>query len=178
MKTIYLFAILAILLLPATGRSQTEWKPTSYSVTFKIKNAGISVNGSFDTVSAVLLFSQEKLSTSSLSGKVVVNSIHTGINMRDKDIKKEEYFDVDKFKDIEIKSTKVYYKGNAYAGLFDVTIKGVTRQIEIPFDFIQLSDEGEFKGSFTINRRDFGVGGGSMMMGDNVTITIDIKAKK
>ena len=107
-----------------------------------------------------------------------MNSINTGIKKRDKDLKKKEYFDLDNFKDIEIKSVKLYTTDNAYAGLFDVTIKGVTKQVEIPFEFNTLANETEIKGTFTINRRDFGVGGSSMIMGDNVTVSIDIKAKK
>ena len=178
MKTIRLFSLLIILLFSRISYSQETWIPFSCNVSFKIKNAGLTVNGTFDTVSAMLVFAPDHLSASSLSGKVIVNSINTGINKMEKHLKKQEFFDADQFKDIEIKSTKIYYKDARYAGLFDVTIKGVTKQIEIPFDFIPLTNEAEFKGDFTINRRDFGVGGKSMMMSDNVAVAIDIKARK
>jgi len=59
-----------------------------------------------------------------------------------------------------------------------VTIKGVTKQIEIPFEFNQFADEAEFKGSFDVNRSDFGIGGKTLTMSDHATINIEIKAKK
>ena len=178
MKATLFFALLLALAFPRISYSQTAWKPYATTVSFKIKNAGFTVNGTFDTVAATLNYSTDKLGSSSLSGTAKVNSINTGIKKRDKDLKKKEYFDLDNFKDIEIKSVKLYTTDNAYAGLFDVTIKGVTKQVEIPFEFNTLANETEIKGTFTINRRDFGVGGSSMIMGDNVTVSIDIKAKK
>jgi polyisoprenoid-binding protein YceI len=178
MKKIYLLSLVCIMLCAAIAHGQTYWKPYSSNVSFKIKNAGLNVNGSFDTVTAKIVFGSSKLGASELYGKAAVNSLHTGIGMRDKDLKKEEYFDTAKYKYIEIKSVKLYYKNAQYAGLFDVTIKGITKQIEIPFEFNELADEAEIKGSFTIDRRDFKVGGESRIMGDNVTVTIDIKAKK
>lgn len=62
--------------------------------------------------------------------------------------------------------------------MFNITIKGVTKQVEIPFEFNQVGDEAEFKGSFTINRRDYGVGNRTLTMSEDVTVSINIKAKK
>lgn len=165
------------LLLPCYGFSQQTWVPTSQDISFKIKNAGIAVNGTFDGWRSELVFSPDKLGTSSLKSTIQVSSIKTGIGLRDEHLKGETYFHADSFKAIQVVSAKLYLKGNDYAGLFHVTIKGVTKDIEIPFQFNQLADEAEFKGSFVLNRRDFGVGGKSLTMSDEVTVTIEIKAK-
>jgi len=98
--------------------------------------------------------------------------------MRDNDLQGEKYFNSDKYKVIEVASTKLYHKGTQYAGMFNVTIKGVTKQVEIPFEFKQSGNEAEFTGSFPLNRRDFGVGGRTLTMSDNLTVNIHIKAKK
>lgn len=164
-------------LLPTIVFCQTTWKAADGSVSFKIKNAGITVTGRFYGLNTSLIFSPDKLASSSLSGTVEVGTIKTGINKRDEDLKGSTYFDADKYKLIEVKSVKLYKKGAQYAGLFNITIKGVTKQVEIPFEFTEHENEAEFKGNFTINRRDFGVGGRTLTMADNADVSIDVKAK-
>jgi polyisoprenoid-binding protein YceI len=149
----------------------------SQDITFKIKNAGLTVNGSFDGWRTELKFSPDKLGTSHLKATVEVNTIKTGIGLRDKHLKSDKYFDADSFKTITVESNKLYIKGTDYAGMFSVTIKGVTKEIEIPFQFNQFADEAEFKGHFPLNRLDFGVGSKSMTMADELEVNIVIKAK-
>ena len=124
-----------------------------------------------------MFFSPDHLSTSSLKARVEVKTIKTGIGLRDEHLLGETYFNADSFKTINVESMSLYIKGNNYAGMFNVTIKGVTKQIEIPFEFNPIADEAVIKGSFKLNRRDFGVGGKSWTMGDEVTVNIEIKAK-
>ena len=165
-----------LLLVPAIVFGQT-WKPEEYEVSFKIKNAGVTVTGRFTGLKTNLVFNPADLAKSALSASVDVTTIKTGINKRDEDLQEEQYFNSGKYKLIEMKSTKLYAKDGKYAGMFNVTIKGVTKQVEIPFEFTRNGNDAEFKGSFDLNRRDFGVGGSSMMMGDNLTVSIMIKAK-
>lgn len=177
MKKLLFAAALLSLLSPATLLAQKVWKPVSYSITFKIKNAGITVNGKFSELNTELVFNPDDLAASHLKGSVQAGSLTTGINMRDKTIKDEKYLDADKFKLIEISSVKLYTQNAQYAGKFNVTIKGVTKEMEIPFDFIQFGDEADFKGTITLNRRDFNVGGSSSTMSDNLTVTIAVKTR-
>ena len=154
------------------------WQPVTYNVSFKIKNAGITVTGKFTGLKTTLVFNPDKLATSSLKASLEVATIKTGIDKRDEDLQAEKYFDADKYKIIEVASTKLYKKGTQYSGMFNVTIKGVTKQVEIPFEFKQTGNEAEFTGSFPLNRRDFGVGGRTLTMSDDLTVSIHIDAKK
>jgi polyisoprenoid-binding protein YceI len=172
------FLLALALAFSCSAFAQTIWHQQSYDISFHIKHTGMGVNGSFGNLKATLVFSPDNLSASSLKGTVDVSTINTGIGARNNSLKKESYFDADKYKTIEVVSKKIYTKGTAYAGMFDVTIKGVTKEVEIPFEFIQLGDEAEFKGSFPLNRRDFNVGGASMLMADKLEVNIDIKVKK
>ena len=178
MKKLCILSVLFVFLLPYITSGQTTWTAYEYSISFKIKNAGITVNGKFTGLKSEILFSPTKLSASKISGNVDAGTLATGINMRDNSIKDEKYLNAEKFKLIEATSTKIYTKDNDYAGMFNITIKGVTKEIEIPFEFIQLGDLAEFNGEFTLDRKDFGVGGSSMTMGDNVKVHLLIKAKK
>ena len=177
MKKFLLVIVLSVLCHPVSSFSQATWTAYEYSITFKIKNAGLTVNGKFSGLKTEILFSPEKLSGSKISGSVDAATLVTGINMRDNSIKGDKYLDAEKYKLLEATSTKLYTKDADYAGMFNITIKGVTKEIEIPFKFTPLGNLAEFDGEFTLNRRDFGVGGGSMTMADNLKVHIVIKAK-
>ena len=169
--------VLSFLLFPVVAFSQTAWKAVTYNVSFKIKNAGITVSGKFTGLVADIRFSPDKLNASHLKASVEAATIKTGINRRDEDLQAEKYFNTEKYKLIEVESVKLYKKGAQYAGEFKVTIKGVTKQLEIPFEFNQTSNDAEFKGTFTINRRDFGVGNKTLTMSEEADVSIYIKAK-
>ena len=175
-----LFGVIVAIILsvPARLPAQVSWNAYSSDVTFKIKNAGLSVTGRFSGIKTQLKFSPDRLSSSEIKGSAMVATLTTGINKRDEHLKKEEYFNVDKYPAIEISSVKLYARGAGYAGLFSVSLKGRTRQVEIPFEFIQKGSDAEFKGTFTINRLDYGVGGKSWIMSDDVVINIDVKARE
>ncbi len=170
--------MLILIVLTQCVTAQTVWTQTSCDVSFKIKNAGIGVTGRFPGVTTNLLFSPDNLKSSKLQGFAKVGAINTGINKRDKDLQARTYFFADSFTTISIVSERLYTKGTQYAGMFDVTIKGVTKKVEIPFEFNQLGSEADFKGTFKLNRRDFNVGGYSLILSDNLEVSIEVKAKK
>ena len=158
--------------------AQERWTTTLASVTFKIKNAGLTVEGSLKGFTGELLFDANALTHSQLSGSVQVATINTGINKRDEHLKSPDYFDVNKYKTIQLKSKTIYRKNEDFSGIFDLTIKNITRQVEIPFNFKQTGNKAVFEGNFLIDRRDFGVGGNSFILGDKVTISIIVNAYK
>jgi polyisoprenoid-binding protein YceI len=141
---------------------------------------GSNVTGTFGAPNTTLVFSPDKLEASSLKGSVSVNTINTGISKRDEDLKSSKYFDAGNHPRIDLASTKLAQNGDKYIGTFNITIKGTSKQIEIPFEFTQSGSNAEFKGNFTINRRDFGVGtkgGLARFLSDDVHVHIAIKAK-
>lgn len=150
--------------------AQSVLNVKSAVIAFKIKNAGLTVNGTLSGFKGEIKFSSEQFKTSSINVSVDANSINTGINSRDNHLKKEEFFDVKNFPLITIKSDFFGKDGQNFKGYFKLTIKGITKDITIPFIF----DNNIMKGEFTIDRRDFKVGGNSMVMGDKVTISIQV----
>lgn len=159
--------------------SPTEWKVTSSSITFKIKNAGFTVDGSFSGLTADIKLDAATSALGSIEASVDANTINTGIDLRDKDLKKEEYFNVKKYPKISMKSTLFAKdKDGTFIGYFKLTIKSVTKDVVIPFSFIETGNGAVFKGSFKINRRDYTVGGNSWILSDDVTINITVNGTK
>lgn len=169
-----LFACLII----GNAISQTNWRPYQADISFKIKNAGFTVDGSFTGFKGILLFDFAKLYSSSLKGSIQVGTINTGIKKRDEHLRGESYFYEARFKTIDISSTEIYKTNRAYEGKFNLTIKGKTIPVIIPFTFTSTGTEAIFEGSFKINRRDFNVGGSSWILGDDVIVTIIVNARK
>jgi len=62
--------------------------------------------------------------------------------------------------------------------LFNIVIKGKTKAIEVPFTYTDSANMALFKGSFKINRQDFGVGGKSMVLADDVNVTLAVETSK
>lgn len=170
MKKIFII----ILFFAATGLyAQTTLKVKSGVVTFKIKNAGLNVDGSFTGFTGDIKFDEGK--GGSIDASVDAATVKTGIDMRDEHLRKEEYFNVKKFPKISIKSTKItFVKGDEYTGDFDVTMKGVTKSVKIPFTY----SAGVFKGSFKINRLDYKVGGSSWTLSDDANVSVTITTEK
>jgi len=90
-----------------------------------------------------------------------------------------KYFDVEKYPRIKMVSKKIkHLEKNKYKATFDLTIKGVTKQVEIPFTYTGKENEGTFSAAFTINRRDFGVGSSSLILSDEARVSIDVVTKE
>jgi polyisoprenoid-binding protein YceI len=149
------------------------------SVKFSIKNFGFSTSGRFTGVKGKIQFDANNTTAAGFSVTIDAGSVNTDNSTRDKHLRKEDYFDAAKYPLISFGSTNVTRDA---AGKFlitgNLTIKGVTKQISFPFTAVAQNNGYLFSGSFTINRRDFGVGGNSMVLADNLQVSLNVFAKK
>ncbi len=150
------------------------------TVKFTIKNFGLTVNGSFKGLKGRVTFNPADLSTALMSTSVEATTINTGNGTRDAHLRKEEYFDVIKYPRISFISTKIVSSasGGMYLMEGNITIKGITKKIAFPFKAVSNGDGYLLEGTFKIDRRDFGVGGNSMVLSDKLTVTLAVVAKK
>ncbi|WP_018341927.1 YceI family protein [Cytophaga aurantiaca] len=148
---------------------------TKSSVAFKIKNAGIGVDGSFKSFEAHIDYNESAQAPSSIKATINVESIDTGIEGRDKHLRKEDFFNVATYPKITFESTQILKtSGGGLIAEGKLTIKGVTKDIKIPF----THTNGIFEGTVTLNRLDYGVGGNSVTMSNEVDVSIKITASK
>ena len=171
--------ILLLIGLSASAPKIPAGMVKAHKITFKIKNAGITVDGLLSDLKAEIRFDPKALDKSELRASVAVATIKTGIKMRDRDLQGSKYFYVEKYPQIKMVSKKIKDMGkDQYKGTFALTIRDVTKEVEVPFTYTQAKGIGTFKGNFTIDRRDFGVGGNSIILSDNVKIFIELTAEK
>ena len=169
--------VLIILLLSATlGFAQTKQTVTKAAVSYQIKNMGFTTTGEFGGFVGDIKFDKAHLATSSIEASVEAKTINSEDDMRDEHLRKSDYFDVDHYPKIVMKSVSFQQKGgNNFIGQFDVTIKGKTKTVAFPFTFVQNGNIAVFKGSFKINRLDFGIGDTSMILANEAVILVEVE---
>jgi polyisoprenoid-binding protein YceI len=178
-------AILAMLWLPLAAAAQPatyKVDPVHSGVSFTIRHFVSEVEGRFKEYAGTIKYDAQHTADSSVQFTVQAASIDTGNDSRDKDLRSDNYFGVEKFPTLSFVSTKVTPKGG---DTFDVTgnltIKGVTKTITIPATFLgemktKMGERAGFRSAFTIKRSDYGVSGGAGIVGDDVNITIRVEA--
>ncbi|HEX6849371.1 MAG TPA: YceI family protein [Chitinophagaceae bacterium] len=149
-------------------------------VRFVIKNFGINTGGTFEGLTGAITFDPANLSGASFTVSVEAKTVDTDMQGRDNHLRKAEYFDVEKYPKISFKSTKVTATNKeGYLYMFGtITIKNVSKEISFPFT--QISKDGGilFEGEFKLNRLDFGVGGSSFSMADELNVELSVFARK
>lgn len=172
-----LLPLIVILFFITTTFAQV--KVTKAKLTFQIKNLGINSNGFFGNMQANIQFDPSSLTTSSIEAITDVNSINTDNDTRDEHLRSDEFFDSAKYPKITMRSVSFKHKsGNNYSGQFNVTMKDKTKVFEIPFTYIPAANAATFKGSFKLNRLDFGVGEKSLVLSNDVTVFMEVETSK
>lgn len=149
---------------------------SSDAVSFVIKNFGINTKGTISGLKGNINWQPDNPSASSVNVSVDVSTINTAIDARDKDLQKETYFNADKYPTINFISTEIKSTNNSYTVTGNLTIKGITKAVSFPFTVTPSGNGYLFEGKFSINRLDFSVGGNSMVLGDNVDVTLKVQA--
>ncbi len=166
--------ILLVILSMSTGYAQIKPLQPGNIVAFKIKNAGMKVDGSFSSLKGTILFDPGKPSTASFEIIIDARTIATGINGRDNHLRKQEYFDTEQYPEIRFKSKKTEATKTGFIVTGDLFVKGTTKEINIPFSYTENEKGGIFSATFTLNRLDFGVGSSSWVLSDDVTVLLNI----
>jgi polyisoprenoid-binding protein YceI len=172
MKTLFVLIFQLIYSMSILAQS---WKPAAATVNFKTKMFGMGINGSFKGLTGTVVFDANNLPAASINVSVDAKTVDTDNFLRNKHLReKEEFFNVIKYPTIAMKTTKIEKTPNGFVGYFDLTMKATTKNVKIPFSFVQTDNTGQFKGSVTINRNDWKVGGSTMGMSDDVTLTLQL----
>jgi polyisoprenoid-binding protein YceI len=182
-----LFIPLAAVILTISAAAQVEtWQiePNHSAAQFAVRHAGIAiVRGVFPKLSGSVQYDQADPTKMAIDVSIETASINTRVEIRDKDLRGPNFFDVEKYPAITFKSKSATSVGKGklkVAG--DLTMHGVTREVILDVD----GPNGPIKdphgnqrlgatATTQINRKDFGVNGSPDGVGDDVLITIDVE---
>ena len=143
-------------------------------ISFKIKNAGIYVDGIFDSIQVIQQFDPQELSSANFDVTIPVTTIDTGINARDRHLMKSKYFDVENYPEIRFQSTSLEQRETRYQLKGNLNIKETTLAVAIDFDLETKEGKLYYVGSLELDRRDYGVGKNHLILGDIVKIMIQV----
>lgn len=184
LHAVALFGFTALAGLQATAQTQTWYlDPPHSAAQFSVRHMGIStVRGTFTKVNGMVQDSPD-LSKASVNVSIDAASVDSRVEMRDKDLRSEHFFDVAKYPTITFQSKKVEAAG---AGRLKVTgdlmIHGVTKEVVLdvegpsaPIKDPRGSTRRGLSATTTINRTDFGITADPGMIGDSVAIQLDVE---
>ena len=180
MNRLILVLLYFVFSLHATAQN---YKPVDEGskVHFTIKNFGINTGGALSGLKGNIFFDPANLAASNFNVSVDAKTIDTDIENRDEHLRDENYFDVEKYPVIVIKSAKISSNTSVpgqYYFTGTLTMRDITKDISFPFTATIQGSDYLFAGDFEINRLDFSVGGPSAVLNKTVKISLSILAKK
>jgi polyisoprenoid-binding protein YceI len=173
---------ISLLMLAGLAVFLISWVVSSWKIAedteadFYIKDKMGKVHGTFDFKDSKITFDPDHPEKGQMDVTMDVGTIKTGIGMRDKHLRSDDFFEAEKYPTMKFHSTKISKTDSAYMVVGDLTIKDVTKSVSIPFHFAkQPNGNGLFTGDFVLNRVDYHVGeskkGG---MGDDVRVSLKV----
>jgi polyisoprenoid-binding protein YceI len=182
--------VAAVAALPALAATETySIDPSHSQVGFRIRHFVSKVPGRFNTYSGTITLDRENLATTKVSVEVDAASIDTDHEERDKHLRSDDFFAVEKHPKLTFTSTEVVPKGPGRATVKgNLTIRGVTKPVELQADVLGFMPDawGGFRAGFeastVIDRKEFGIlwnkalDTGGVVLGDEVEIVLNVEA--
>src|ERR1035438_10170277 len=126
------------LLTSLSALAQTSnWNidPAHSTAQFTVRHLAISnVTGNFTKVTGTVVLNEKDIAQSQVSATIDVNSVDTRVEMRDKDLKSPNFFDVEKYPTIEFKSRRITNSGGKLQLIGDLTGGRTTREVTLDLD--------------------------------------------
>ena len=181
-------ALLALALTPLSVFAEATTytvDPAHSSVGFTVRHLVSKVKGNFGEFAGTITLDPQKPEASSATGDIKVASVNTSNEKRDGHLKGDDFFKADKNPTITFKSTSLKPSGepDTYVLTGDLTFAGATKPVTL-----KLVKTGEttnpmtkgkvagFEATGTLNRSDWGMTYGKGLVGDEVTLAIEIEA--
>lgn len=169
-KLLGLIVTAALLSAFTVSNNAVSWNiEQDHSIQFNTKK----VKGEFKTFSGDIQFDNNNLDNSYFDVIIDVNSIKTGNFLKNKHAKGKDWFNTKEFPTINFSSKSIKKSASGYMVNGTLEMRGVQKEIEIPFTF----SDNVFKGSLTVNRTDYAIGkttGMSKKVGHEITIDIAV----
>jgi polyisoprenoid-binding protein YceI len=167
------------------NRRVWQFDPAYSTVEFVVRNLWYNVKGRFDVLEGSIVLDEDDIRQSSVTATIKANSIETGNKSRDVHLQAPDFFDVDRFPEIEFKSTKVE-RGRDRDSL-DVegtlAIKGKRVPIALAVNEMDRSRSpaGEeyvyYSATAELDRFAFGISYGRGLIGRKLKVHINVQAR-
>lgn len=171
----------------------TTWviDPSHSEIFFKVKHLVIAtVTGSFERFEGKVTTHSDDFTDAEIEFSADVDSINTNVPDRDKHLKSDDFFDAEHFPKIYFKSRSFKKTGDRYKLTGDITIRGITKEIEMDAEYGGAmkdpwgNDKVGFEITGKLNRKEFGLKwnvlteAGGAVAGDEVKLMLNVELVK
>lgn len=157
-------------------------------VGFTVRHLAVArVRGLFETFEARIDIAEDPLS-SSVEAEIDLSSIDTRDEQRDAHLRSSDFFSVEDHPKMTFRSTSVAPDGEDFVVTGDLTIRDVTRSVELDLEFNGIGPDPwggtriGFSARTEFNRKDFGIDfnipldGGGFVIGDRIRVSLEVEA--
>jgi polyisoprenoid-binding protein YceI len=154
----------AMLFVPATHAAGPAASYVADAATSRLEfvgvQAGAEFKGSFHKFTAAVDFSPEALASAHFDVQIDLNSLDTMDKDRDKTMRGPDIFDTAHFPTAHYVTKSFTKTAAGYSAIGALTLRGVTKDVPIDFQFVSTPGAAKLEGSAKLKRLDFGVGQG------------------
>lgn len=185
MRRVFAF-IAAIAFAAPSIAAPATWTvdPAKSSLSFAVSVNGQTVTGKLASFAAVIAFDPAGLAQSSAKVTIPMAGAKTDDATRDAMLPRPDWFNVAGFPQAVFRTTAFVAKGgNAYEATGKLTLKGITKDVTLPFTLSIAGDTAVMKGETVLKRLDFGVGtikefAGETPVALSVKVMVNVTAKR
>jgi polyisoprenoid-binding protein YceI len=134
--------------------------PAQSRLEFTGVQAGAEFKGVFHKFSAAIEFAPDALPSSKFDVQIDLNSVDSMDKDRDTTIRSADIFDVAHFATAHYVTRSITKTATGYTAVGALTLRGVTKDVPIDFQFTQTAGGAKLEGSGKLKRLDFGAGQG------------------
>jgi polyisoprenoid-binding protein YceI len=136
---------------------------------------GQAFSGSFGRWNAEIVFDPNELGASHVIATIDMASVKTDDQTRDEALPTEDWFAINAFPNATFVSHAITSAGHdQYVAQGDLTIRNVTRPVNLHFSLIIEGDTARMSGAASLDRSAFGVGEGQFKGGDTVALEVGV----
>jgi len=171
--------LVAVFCLCAIAAAQaveyTRVNTSASQISFTYQQMGSRMYGTFGKFEAKLDFDTDNLANARTTLHIDLSSIDAGSEDANTELVKPAWFDTEKFPLAVFESSRfTQVAEHRYQIVGQLTLKGITREVEVPVDLKPDNAIGIFDGELVLNRDEFGLGAGEWA--DSI-VSRDIKIK-
>ncbi|MGH3506914.1 MAG: YceI family protein [Nocardioidaceae bacterium] len=167
--------------------------PSHSEVGFTVRHLMSKVRGQFREFEGTITVAADNPLESSAEATIELSSVDTRNSDRDNHLRSGDFFSVETspkmtFRSTGVRSTGVRSDGGSLVATGELTIKDVTKPVELELDYLGAGSDPwggsrvGFEGTTTISRKEWGVDfnipleGDKLMIGDKVNVVLAVEA--
>lgn len=167
------------------GKAEYAIESANSKIEFKVRNHATQVTGRFEVFEGTILFDPESLGKCKATAEINAGSVNTENQKRDNHLMGEDFFKIYDFPSLKFESTCWEQAQNE--GEFrisgNLTILGISIPVILDTTFLGESEDrrgklAKWHATTIINRTDWGITYGPVIIGKKVEISLEIQARQ